>query len=208
MKRPTSRRQFLTRRRFIEASVCLCAAVAGQACIGGPGTRPSGDLPATPAPRADDQPPSVHVGDGRAGLPAVPPTPAAAPTVVRQTEPEALTGLAYVGVHDPDSPASIRPHPVVLSNLLHHPGEPWRLRGRLVEVVNHGVLVLRDQASGRLHGAPMGNAETSSSDGFNFRPRSGGPLPWENEGLAGADNARALEAARFGEVTAYYIDPG
>jgi hypothetical protein len=50
----------------------------------------------------------------------------------------------------------------------------------------------------------MGDAETSSPDGFQFSPRSGGELVSENESLQGAENSRIREAGRFGEVNAYY----
>ena len=66
------------------------------------------------------------------------------------------------------------------------------------------MLVDQDPATGKLVGVPMGNAETSVPDLFEFQPRNGGPLTWDNEEHHGADNSWALEAARFGEVMAYY----
>ena len=87
---------------------------------------------------------------------------------------------------------------MTLANLIHEPGQPWRLRGHLVEVVNNGVLVDTDD-NGKLVGVPMGNAETSAPEGFSFQPRSGGPLPWVNENQAGAETpacARRPASAR------------
>ena len=110
----------------------------------------------------------------------------------------------YAELPNPDVPDSVQPRLVRLPNLVREANEPRRLRGRLVEVVNHGVLVRRDPVTGTLLGVPMGNAEAPPADGFRFRPRSGGPLPWTNEDLAGVENERALEAARFGKVNAYY----
>lgn len=110
----------------------------------------------------------------------------------------------YVGLPDPDIAESIRPLPIVVQNLVRNPGEPWRLRGRLVEVVNHGVLIERDPVRGLPRGIPMGNVEVGSPDGFVFQPHNGGRLPRDDEDHTGADNARILEAARFGEVNAYY----
>lgn len=118
--------------------------------------------------------------------------------------PQPVRAMIYYGLPDPDVPSSIKAAPATLPNLIREPGQPWRLRGRLVEVVNHGVLVERDPASGKLHGVPMGNAESSAPDGFEFAPRSGGALLSENEEQQGGENARVREAGRFGEVNAYY----
>ena len=112
--------------------------------------------------------------------------------------------MVFMSLPDPDVPSSIRALPTTLPNLLREPGQPWRLRGRLVEVVNHGVLVDRNAANGKLEGVPMGDAETSSPDGFEFQPRNGGELLAENEEQQGSENSRVREAGRFGEVNAYF----
>lgn len=160
--------------------------------------------------------PRVQPGETRPTLPEEPPVAVGAPSFPRGPSlivspgsgasivPPSFQGFVYVGLPNPDVPESIRIQPVTLPNLVREPGQPWRLRGQLVEVVNHGVLVERHPSSGRLEGAFMGNAETDAPDGFAFQPRGGGPLVWENAERAGADNAWALEAARFGEVMAYY----
>ena len=106
-----------------------------------------------------------------------------------------------------DDTSTIRAQPVALPNLIREPGQPWRLR-RLVEVVNYGVLVDAAPSSGKLQGVEMGNAETSAPEGFAFAPRSGGALTWDNEDRAGTENVRVREAARFGEVNAYYYADG
>ena len=223
-------RMHLTRRTFLTATVAVMATIADSACsrVGellveaepAPSvlldlaeTIPAAqahaatiqDTPAVPA-----APPGLFTAPATAG----PPMPALvgppAPVLVDAMTPAVLgadaapTGLVYVGLPDPDLPDSIRPRVVSLPNLVRDGGQPWRLRGRLVEVVNHGVLVERSATSGKLRGLPMGNAESVSADGFQFRPRGGGPSPWRNEELEGAENERALEAARFGEVNAYY----
>lgn len=135
---------------------------------------------------------------------AVAPAPVTAVPAATSARDHAPLGLVYVELPDPDVPETIRPQAAPLPNLVREAGQPWRLRGRLVEVANHGVLVERGATSGKLRGRPMGDAESTTADGFQFRPRGGGPSPWRNEELAGAENERALEAARFGEVNAYY----
>jgi hypothetical protein len=95
----------------------------------------------------------------------------------------------------------IKPEVVKLPNLVKKPGEPWRLKGKQVEVVNYGVLVEKDEKTGELRGVPMGNAE---GDSFLYDPASGGPTTRKNEKVEGKENDRALSAARFGEVNAYY----
>jgi hypothetical protein len=138
-------------------------------------------------------------------IPSTPrPDPTPPPPPEPTQPPRRLRGLAYTSVPDPQVPQAVRPQEVELRNLRLTPGQSVRLRGGLVEVVNYGVLVSKDAATGRLRGVPMGEASTSDGGGFTFRPRSGGPLPWDNEKAGGAHNGWALEAARFGEVNAYY----
>ncbi len=95
----------------------------------------------------------------------------------------------------------IKPEVVKLPNLVKNSGEPWRLKGKQVEVVNYGVLVEKDHKTGELRGVPMGNAE---GDAFLYDPASGGSTPQQNEKAEGRENDRMLSAARFGEVNAYY----
>lgn len=124
-----------------------------------------------------------------------------------------VTGLVYLGLPQPlvdqRTADAIAPDTARLSNLLRVPGKPMRLVGTQVEVTNAGVLVERDPVTGTLRGVPMGNATAPPSEGdagchFCYQPRNGGPRPRDNERLAGAGNEQALEAARFGEVNAYY----
>jgi hypothetical protein len=136
--------------------------------------------------------PAVAPRGGAAGASA---DPAAAPS---------LAAAVYASLKDPNAPQAIRPDDAGLANLVPDGGRPLRLRGRLVEVVNRGVLVARDARSGGLKGMPMGSATANSVAGFRFKPRNGGPLPWENEEAEGRENDRLLEAARFGEVNAYF----
>jgi hypothetical protein len=185
----------LTRRGFLVVSIPLLAAVAGQACHANVGAHPDGSAASAPVAETALTEPSTEPNRASSTAPAAHLGPPAAP---------APQALVYRGLPDPDVPASIRAQPAALSNLIREPGQPWRLRGRLVEVVNHGVLVDRNPTTRKLHGVAMGNAETSSPDGFQFAPRNGGQLPWENEDRAGADNARMREAARFGEINAYF----
>ncbi|MDZ7993083.1 MAG: M36 family metallopeptidase [Nostoc sp. EfeVER01] len=95
----------------------------------------------------------------------------------------------------------IKPKIVKLPNLLKKTNEPWRLKGKQVEVVNYGVLVEKDNKTGELRGVPMGNAE---GDSFLYDPASGGSTPRQNEEAKGRENDLILSAARFGEVNAYY----
>ena len=213
--------RLLTRRTFLRASAALLA-TAGSACsrVGELyiDAEPSHAAPAhltEPLP-----PPSVAAPVQVPVIPAAPTAPVATVPLVPVEAPGAVTpapavaavpiidetpwGLVYPELPDPDLSESILPRRVPLPNLVRDAGQPWRLRGRLVEVVNHGVLVERSPTSGEPRGRPMGNAEAATAEGFQFRPCSGGPSPWKNEELEGAENERALEAARFGEVNAYY----
>src|SRR6266536_1448172 len=208
MRYPASRREFVTRRAFVVTTASLLAALAGQACRPTNGERGSAHGGSTsetapaPARQAEDQTPTQGT-DAPAGTAAPPDLAGPADSTAQGTAPQ-LRGLVYLGLPDPDAPETIRAQPIELPNLIHEPGQPWRLRGQLVEVLNFGVLVDRDPASGKLVGAPMGNAETTAPELFEFQPRNGGPLPWDNEAHAGADNAWAREAARFGEVMVYF----
>jgi hypothetical protein len=218
MTRLRLRRQVVTRRTFLAATVSVLAIALGQACIDDAAAQLGGESPTTPTtPGGDQEPVQAIDPSGQPGAaPGVRPAPPAlinptsagalvnpaAPSAV--SSPTSLSGFVYAKLPDPDVPDTIRPESVALPNLVREPGQPLRLRGLLVEVVNHGVVVDRDPKTGKLVGVAMGNAETSSPDGFDFRPRSGGPLTWQNEDAAGAENGRALEAARFGEVNAYY----
>lgn len=111
----------------------------------------------------------------------------------------------YLGL--PQSPVNaktadkIKPEIVKLPNLVKKAGEPWRLQGKQVEVVNYGVLVEKDNQTGELRGVGMGNA---AGDAFLYDPMSGGSTPQQNEKSEGKENDRVLSAARFGEVNAYY----
>jgi hypothetical protein len=216
----------LTRRAFLATSATLLGPVAGLAYAANARAHPSESTTLVPGLRQSDD--HVTTQDARGGAGAVSPAAedtqadaalraaekarvAAADQAAEQARAAAagsgsqnVRAMVYVGLPDPDMPASIRAEPTTLSNLIREPGQPWRLRGSLVEVVNHGVLVDRDSATGKLKGMPMGNAETSAPDGFQFNPRGGGELGSENESQQGAENARVREAGRFGEVNAYY----
>jgi len=124
----------------------------------------------------------------------------------KDSNPSAPEALVHLGL--PQSPVNaktakeeIKPQVARLPNLEKQPDRPWRLKGTQVEVVNYGVLVERDRNSGELRGVTMGNAE---GDSFMYQPASGGPTPRQNEKAEGKENDRALSAARFGEVNAYY----
>jgi hypothetical protein len=210
VERSTSRRACLTRRALLVASASLLPVLVSQACAGYAGAHLSDEAASTPVQQRDDgqvtttqkEPPAAQAARSASS---------SAPGLVRPQEPASVVAppvapraLVYLGLPDPDDPASIRAQPATLPHLIREPGQPWRLRGQLVEVVNHGVLVDRDPTTGQLRGVPMGDAETSAPEGFAFSPRSGGQLPWENERRGGADNSRIREAARFGEVNAYY----
>jgi hypothetical protein len=217
-----TQRVLLTRRTFLATSGSLLVMAAAQACSPDVGAKPDETPVADVARDDDDRSPAAQqaapaadqsVPDAGADAPGsqasasdISPTQvvATAPVVVAAAPSAAFQAFIYVGLPDPDVPATIRAQPVTLPDLIHEPGQSWRLRGKQVEVVNNGVLVDLDPATQKLVGAPMGNAKTSSPEGFSFSPRSGGPLPWQNEARAGAENARAREAARFGEVMAYY----
>jgi hypothetical protein len=222
------RRALLKRRTFLAMGGSLLAMVTAQACSPDAGAHP-GDAPVATAVREDvpEATPSASTGGSGSVLfgpnasstifapaPAAPTAipaqaaPAAAPAAQAgpavAAAPPTLQALVYRGLPDPDVPSTIQAQPATLLDLVHEPGQPWRLRGKLVEVVNYGVLVDVDPTTQKLVGTPMGNAETSDPAGFAFSPRSGGPLPWENEEKGGAENSRVREAARFGEVNAYY----
>jgi len=196
--RSLSRRALLTRRAFLVTSGSLLAMIAAQACSLDAGAYPGEESAATVARDEGQAPSSIF-----APTPAEPAAPVTAPAPVAAVPP-AFQGLVYRGLPDADDPASIRARPVTLQNLVHEDGQPWRLTGRLIEVVNYGVLVDVDTTTKKLQGTSMGNAETTSPNGFTFAPRSGGPLVWDNEDRRGAENPRLYEAARFGEVNAYY----
>ena len=209
---PAWQRTRLTRRGFVAASASLLAMVALQACrpsssaSGGARGAADGGATSEPEPPDDEVQTTTASSEPQAAPAAVAEPPAAsdAASPAAQTAPTTLRGLVYLELPNPDAPDTIRPQLAELPRLVHETRQPWRLHGELVEVVNNGVLVDRDPSTGKLVGVPMGNAETASPDLFEFRPRNGGPLTWENEQRAGADNAWALEAARFGEVMAYF----
>lgn len=114
-----------------------------------------------------------------------------------------VTALVYPGLPqcpvDPRTTATIAPRVVRLPNLRPSPDQPLGLDGALVE---------RDPGTGVLRGVPMGDAVLAGDPetGFHFpyRPRNGGVRPRDNERAGGAENERALEGSRFGEVNAYY----
>jgi hypothetical protein len=204
----------MTRRTLLVTTATVLSPFVGLACFEARANQGGGAQ--APAIRQNDD--QVTSQDGRVGsvsesveAAAQDAQVAAASSAAEQARqgaltqpPESLRAMVYVGLPDPDVPSTIRAQPVTLGDLPREPGQPWRLKGKLVEVVNHGVLVDRDDATGKLIGVPMGNAETSAPDGFEFLPRSGGELISENVAHDGADNSRIREAARFGEVNAYY----
>jgi hypothetical protein len=222
---PKTRRVRLTRRAFLATSAALLGPGVGLVYVASAQAHPN--VLTTPVPGVRQNDDQITTQDARGGPGAVAPATdtqtdaalraaekarvAAADQAAEQARvaatasgPQSLRAMVYLGVPDPDVPTSIRAEPTTLSNLIREPGQPWRLRGSLVEVVNHGVLVDGDPTTGKLKGVPMGNAETTSPDGFQFSPRSGGELGPENESLKGAENSRVREAGRFGEVNAYY----
>lgn len=123
-----------------------------------------------------------------------------------------VTGLVYLGLPqspvDPRMADHIAASVVRLPRLVWTPGQPLRLTSTLLEVVNGGVLVERDLATGAPRGVPIGNAEIpgdpASGFHFRYRPRNGGLRPRDNERLAGTGNEQAREGSRFGEVNVYY----
>lgn len=206
----------MTRRTLLATSAALLGPLVGLACIIDARAHQNGAGAQAPAIRQNDEQVTSQdsrPGTGSAGSSAAvqgSPADAAAKAAedarkaaLAQQQPS-LQAMVYVGLPDPDVTSTIRAQPITLQNLIREDGQPWRLKGRLVDVVNHGVLVDRDLATGKLMGVPMGNAETSAPDGFEFQPRSGGELMSENVDRAGAENSRVREAARFGEVNAYY----
>lgn len=132
------------------------------------------------------------------------------PTIAQQIQQhiqDVKTPEAYVYAGLPQSPVNaeakdgIQPIKTTLPNLVRELNQPWQLKGTQVEVVNDGVLVERDKATGEWRSVPMGNAKGAD---FLYLPKSGGPTPKDNEESKGWQNDRAREAARFGEANTYY----